>query len=78
MWLACVSVLAAFDICPPVKDGEVVLPSGKFLDGSIRSVVYSTITELWTYFVTISSHPEPFDCVISPRSVAADNLLGAL
>ena len=36
MWLLCASALAAFDIRPPVKDGKPVLPSGKYMDGSIR------------------------------------------
>ncbi|THH13653.1 hypothetical protein EW146_g6595 [Bondarzewia mesenterica] len=35
MWLACASVLAAFDIRPYMKDGKPVLPSGKYMDGSI-------------------------------------------
>ncbi|RDX44656.1 cytochrome P450 [Lentinus brumalis] len=35
MWLASVSVLAAFSVAPPVKDGKPVIPSGAFLDGSI-------------------------------------------
>jgi hypothetical protein len=39
MWLACVSVIAAFDIAPPVKDGQPVMPSGKFIDGGIRYVL---------------------------------------
>ncbi len=38
MWLASVSVLAAFSVAPPVKDGKPVIPSGAFLDGSIRYV----------------------------------------
>lgn len=37
MWLLCANVLAALDIRPPVGvDGKPRLPSGKFLDGSIR------------------------------------------
>ncbi|RPD72903.1 cytochrome P450 [Lentinus tigrinus ALCF2SS1-7] len=59
LWLASVSVLAAFDVAPPVKDGKPVIPSGKFLDGGI-------------------SHPEPFECVIKPRSAAAEALVRAL
>ncbi|KAI0748079.1 cytochrome P450 [Daedaleopsis nitida] len=35
MWLACVSVLAAFDVVPPVKNGKPVVPSGRFMDGGI-------------------------------------------
>lgn len=58
MWLLCVSLIAAFSIRPPVKDGEVILPSGKYMDGSI-------------------SHPEPFECVIKPRSRAAEALVRA-
>ncbi|TFK43947.1 cytochrome P450 [Crucibulum laeve] len=58
MWLLCVSVLAAFDIRPPVKDGESVMPTGKVLDGAI-------------------CHPEPFECVIKPRSKAAEAVIRA-
>ena len=36
MWLVCVSVLATFEVTPPVEDGKPIIPSGKFLDGSIR------------------------------------------
>lgn len=42
LWLACVSVLAAFDIRPIVKDGRPVLASGKYMDGSIRCVIESS------------------------------------
>ncbi|THH06929.1 hypothetical protein EW146_g9466 [Bondarzewia mesenterica] len=35
MWLACASVLAAFDIRPYMKDGKPVLLSGKYMDGTI-------------------------------------------
>ncbi|KAJ7250652.1 cytochrome P450 [Mycena rebaudengoi] len=56
LWLACVSLLAGFDIQPPMKDGVPVFPSGKYRDGAI-------------------SHPERFDCVIKPRSKAAEALI---
>ncbi|ETW79487.1 cytochrome P450 monooxygenase 110 [Heterobasidion irregulare TC 32-1] len=58
MWLLCASALAAFDIRPPMKDGKLVLPSGKYMDGSI-------------------SHPEQFECVITPRTRAAEALVHA-
>ncbi|KAJ7626299.1 cytochrome P450 [Mycena polygramma] len=35
MWLLFASILMFFDISAPVEDGNPVLPSGKFLDGSI-------------------------------------------
>ncbi|KAI0696993.1 cytochrome P450 [Cerioporus squamosus] len=53
MWLTSVSVLAAFDVTPPLKDGKPLIPTGRFLDGGI-------------------SHPEPFECVVKPRSATAD------
>jgi len=56
LWLACASVLATFDIRPPVKDGKPVLPSVKYTDGAIP-------------------HPEPFECVIKPRSKVAEALI---
>ncbi|KIK55877.1 hypothetical protein GYMLUDRAFT_174981 [Collybiopsis luxurians FD-317 M1] len=34
-WLLCANVLAAFDISAPVKDGEVLMPTGKYMDGII-------------------------------------------
>ena len=43
MWLVCVSVLATFEVTPPVEDGKPIIPSGKFLDGSIRC---ETLTHL--------------------------------
>ncbi|KAF5372558.1 hypothetical protein D9758_005187 [Tetrapyrgos nigripes] len=36
MWILLASLVAGFDIRPPVKDGKPILPSGKFADGSIR------------------------------------------
>ena len=38
-WLACVDIIAAFDVTAPIRDGKPVLPSGKFLDGGIRYVL---------------------------------------
>jgi hypothetical protein len=35
VWLACASVIATFDIRPPVKDGVPVLPPVKYTDGAI-------------------------------------------
>ena len=35
VWLACASVIATFDIRPPVKDGVPVLPPVKHTDGAI-------------------------------------------
>ncbi|KAF9067150.1 O-methylsterigmatocystin oxidoreductase [Rhodocollybia butyracea] len=56
VWLACASVLAAFDISPAVKDGTTVMPSGNFMDGII-------------------SHPEQFECNITPRNASVLALL---
>ncbi|KAJ7446928.1 cytochrome P450 [Mycena galericulata] len=35
LWLACVSILAAFDIQAPLKDGVAQIPPGNYLDGAI-------------------------------------------
>ncbi|KAH9841049.1 cytochrome P450 [Rhodofomes roseus] len=35
MWLLCMSVLALFDVEPPVEDGTPVVPPARFLDGAI-------------------------------------------
>ncbi|KAI0794561.1 cytochrome P450 [Fomes fomentarius] len=60
MWLACVSILAVFDIVPPTtKDGKPVIPAGEFQDGGI-------------------SHPEPFECGITPRTPGTEALVRAL
>ncbi|KAF9464583.1 cytochrome P450 [Collybia nuda] len=59
LWLACVSILATFDICPVMKEGKPIFPSGKYMDGSI-------------------SHPEPFECIIKPRSEATATLIQVL
>ncbi|KAF9067156.1 cytochrome P450 [Rhodocollybia butyracea] len=56
VWLACATVLAAFDVSPAVKNGVTVMPSGNFTDG-------------------IVSHPEPFECTITPRSTSVVALL---
>jgi len=56
VWLACATVLAAFDISPAVKNGVPVMPSGNFMDGII-------------------SHPEPFECTITPRNASVVALL---
>ncbi|KAH9934389.1 cytochrome P450 [Fomitopsis serialis] len=59
MWLACVSVLAAFDVAPPVHDGGPVVPPARFVNGGI-------------------SHPEPFECVVRPRSTGVEALVRGL
>ncbi|THU98501.1 cytochrome P450 [Dendrothele bispora CBS 962.96] len=56
LWILLASLVAGFDIRPPVKDGQTVLPSGKFADGSI-------------------SHPEHFDCVITPRQGTLQSII---
>ncbi|KAJ7600505.1 cytochrome P450 [Mycena floridula] len=35
MWLACASIVAAFDVHPPLKNGKQTIPPAKFLDGAI-------------------------------------------
>jgi hypothetical protein len=35
LWLVFASLIATFDIRPPVKDGKPVLPSVKYTDGAI-------------------------------------------
>ncbi|KAH7890618.1 cytochrome P450 [Phlebopus sp. FC_14] len=35
MWLACASILAFLDVRPPLKDGKLILPDARFMDGSI-------------------------------------------
>ncbi|KAI0723229.1 cytochrome P450 [Earliella scabrosa] len=59
MWLASISILAAFDVTPPVKDGQPIIPPGDFQDAMI-------------------SHPEPFECVIRPRSASAEAVVHGL
>ncbi|KAI0723231.1 cytochrome P450 [Earliella scabrosa] len=59
MWLACVSILAAFTVAPPIKDDKPVIPPGHFQDGGI-------------------SHPEPFECVIRPRSEGVEAIIRGL
>ena len=42
-WLACANVAAAFDVLSPIKDGKPVLPSGKFIEGTIMYVLLTKL-----------------------------------
>ena len=73
MWLLFASILVFFDLSAPVEDGRPILPSGRFLDGSIRHVV--DIRYLRHYallMLNMNSHPEQFKCTIMPRKGAEE------
>ena len=85
MWLLCMSVLAMFDVVPPVKHGEPLVSPGKFSDGAIRCVlnVEPRTTTLGSrpalmQLFCLYSHPIPFECVITPRSPGAEALVRGL
>lgn len=49
MWLACVTILAAFNISPKSKDGDMILPTlptGEYMDGSIRCEWWMMVHEM--------------------------------
>ncbi|GBE89486.1 hypothetical protein SCP_1601480 [Sparassis crispa] len=67
-WIVISSVLAAFDICKPIRaDGTAVEPQVEYTtEGLARLTVLCSL---------LCSRPRPFECVLRPRSEAAKALI---
>ena len=76
IWLAVARILAAFDISKP-KDaqGQDIEQTIRFIPQFTRHVFcclrlrYASLSPRWR------SHPEPYECVIAPRSDRAKGLV---
>jgi hypothetical protein len=75
--MSCAMALAVFDITKAVEDNKVIEPQVKYTSGTIRFVRCFFLLINGTLIVRYS-HPEPFKCVIRPRSAKAASLIAAV
>lgn len=79
LWLTMASVLAAFDIKPPVdENGREVIPPASFTSGTARLVkLVSRFVDSSCSFLHIRfSQPQKFRCRITPRTEKYVYLIG--
>lgn len=79
VWISCAMSLAVFDITKKLdENGIPIVPVPKYTDGTIRRVLVCLIIRsfrLITVHRASYSHPEPFKCIIKPRSTKAEELI---
>lgn len=78
IWIVVVSILATFDILPAKdENGDDIPPEVKFCT-KLSWYMYSTMNRLICSLLSTYSHPEPFKCIIRPRSDSAVQLIQQL
>lgn len=77
IFIMCVMSLAVFDISAPIVDGAVLKIVEAQTSGIVRCIqgfeFYAWQCACWA--LSFGSHPEPFECVIRPRSDKALTLI---
>ncbi|KAJ7225444.1 cytochrome P450 [Mycena pura] len=74
LWIVVASVLAVYDITKEMdENGKPKEPVVEFTPHSLR-LVTNVIVDFQAY-LSVSSHPIPFGCTITPRSAAARELI---
>ncbi|KAF4474712.1 O-methylsterigmatocystin oxidoreductase [Fusarium agapanthi] len=72
VWIMVATMLSVLRFCKKMSsDGKPIEPRVRFTNGG------TCVVDTWLTMVFAASHPEHFDCVIKPRSLAAEALVNS-